>query len=109
MPWLWCAYCDETNHERLGYLTPAEGEPSRRAEVCHRCKGYLKALATVRALPAWGILLEDLTTVALDVAALDRGFRRPECPGYCPEVRITARTGGWWSRSSGGDGRAADP
>src|SRR6266498_3429687 len=69
MPWLWCAFCDETNHEQLGYLTPAEGEPTRRAEVCYRCKCYLKALATVRALPEWGVLLEDLTTVSLDVAA----------------------------------------
>ena len=109
MPWLWCAFCDETNHEQLGYLTPAEGEPTRRAEVCYRCKGYLKALATVRALPEWGVLLEDLTTVSLDVAALDRGYHRPERPGYAPEVRILTGSGGFWSRSLGRGGRAADP
>src|SRR5437899_1241709 len=48
VPWLRCVFCDEANHENLGYLTPEEGEQSRRAEVCYTCKGYLKAQSTVR-------------------------------------------------------------
>jgi FdhE protein len=89
--WLRCPFCDETNHENLGYLAPEEGEPTRKAEVCDRCKGYVKAEATVRPLRPWEVLLEDLTTVALDVAALDRGYHRPERTAYSLEARVVER------------------
>ena len=108
VPWLRCVFCDEANHENLGYLTPEEGEQSRRAEVCYTCKGYLKAQSTVRALPEWGTLLEDLATVPLDVAALERGYQRPQRPGYQLEVRLVLRPERWWSVPLGGRGREAD-
>jgi len=95
IPLLRCVFCDETDHDKLGYLTPEAGEPARKIEVCHGCKGYLKGFTTVRALAPWAILLDDLTTVPLDVAALERGYHRPERPGYVLEVRIDGR-GGWW-------------
>jgi len=94
IPLLRCVFCDETDHEKLGYLTP-DGEQTRRVEVCNTCKGYLKATTTIRPLAAWAILLDDLTTVPLDVAALERGYRRPERPGYALDVRIEDG-GGWW-------------
>ena len=94
IPMLRCAFCDETNHEKLGYLTPEDGEQMRKIEVCHTCKGYLKGLATVRPLAAEAILLDDLKTVPLDVAALERGYRRPERPAYQLESRIAERLGG---------------
>jgi FdhE protein len=91
IPLLRCVFCDETQHDNLGYLTPEAGEQSRKIEVCHTCKGYLKAVTTVRALAPWAILLDDLTTVPLDVAALERGYRRPEQAGYPLQARIAAR------------------
>jgi FdhE protein len=105
IPLLRCVFCDETEHDNLGYLAPEAGEQTRKIEVCHTCKGYLKGFTTVRALAPWAILLDDLTTVPLDVAALERGYRRPERPGYSLECRITERRGwgrlvevggGWW-------------
>ncbi len=99
--WLRCPFCDEQSHEQLGYLAPEEGEATRKVEVCDSCKGYLKAHATVSALPPWAVLLEDLTTVPLDVAALDRGYRRPERPGYALEARVTERRGSFWSAAFG--------
>ena len=98
MPLLRCVFCDETDHERLAYLTP-DGDETRRVEVCNSCKGYVKALTTVRALAPWVILLDDLATVPLDIAALDRGYRRPERPGYALEaevVEVGGGFGGWW-------------
>ncbi len=86
-----CGVCDETDHESLGYLTPEEGEQMRRVEVCGTCKGYLKAVTTVRPLAPWAILLDDLMTVHLDVAALERGYHRPVRPGYALEARIAER------------------
>ena len=88
IPLLRCVYCDETHHDNLGYLTPEAGEQSRKIEVCNTCKGYLKAVTTVRPLAPWAILVDDLTTVPLDIAALERGYRRPERPGYALEARI---------------------
>ena len=108
IPLLRCVFCDETAHDNLGYLTPEAGEQTRKIEVCHTCKGYVKGVTTVRALAAWAILLDDLTTVPLDVAALERGYRRPERPGYLIQSRIVEQPpmrgwrklvevgGGWW-------------
>ena len=86
-----CVFCAETDHENLGYLAPEEEEQMRRVEVCQTCKGYLKGLTTVQPLAPWAILLDDLMTVPLDVAALERGYHRPERPGYALEVRIAER------------------
>ena len=88
LPWLRCPFCAETNHENLGYLAPEEGETARKVEVCDTCKGYVKAEPTVRELPWWGVLLDDVATVVLDVAALDRGYHRPERPGFELDVKV---------------------
>jgi len=96
LPWLRCAFCGETDHEHLGYLAPEEGETSRKVEVCDTCKGYLKAEPTVSALP-WCVVLDDAATVVLDVAALDRGYHRPERPGFGLDVRIVPDRSGFWT------------
>jgi FdhE protein len=93
IPLLRCVFCDETDHERLGYLTP-EGEETHRVEVCNTCKGYVKGLTTVRGLAPWAILLEDLATVPLDIAALERGYARPERRGYELETQVVEDGGG---------------
>lgn len=95
--WLRCPFCDETDHQHLGYLAPEEGETTRKVEVCDNCKGYVKAEPTVRPLAWWGVLLDDADTVPLDVAALDRGYHRPERPGYALDVRIAARRRTFWA------------
>ena len=51
IPHLRCVFCDETDHDKLGYLTPEAGEQTRKIEVCNTCKGYLKAVTTVRPQP----------------------------------------------------------
>ena len=98
IPLLRCVFCDETEHDHLGYLTPEAGEQTRKIEICHTCKGYVKAVTTVRPLAPWALLLDDLTTVPLDVAALERGYHRPPRPGYPLECSIVERgpVGGWW-------------
>ena len=88
LPPLRCVFCGEAGHDQLGYLAPDEAEPVRRVEFCRTCNGYLKALTTMRSLAPWAVLLDDLTTVHLDVVALERGYRRPERPGYPLEVRL---------------------
>jgi len=94
LPLLRCPFCDEMHHDNLGYLAPEESQSTRRVEVCKTCAGYLKVEATVRALPPWAVLLDDLAMLPLDVAALERGYARPARPGYPLEARISERRRG---------------
>ena len=95
IPLLRCVFCDEIQHENLAYLAPEEGEQERKIEVCKTCQGYLKGVTTVRAAASWAILLDDLMTVHLDVAAIERGYQRPARPGHGLEARIEGG-GAWW-------------
>jgi FdhE protein len=88
LPPLRCVFCGEIGHDQLGYLAPDEPEPVRRIEFCRTCNGYLKALTTIRGLAPWDVLLDDLTSVHLDVVALERGHQRPERPGHALEARV---------------------
>lgn len=97
--WLRCPFCNESEHTNLGYLAPEDGETTRKVEVCDSCKGYVKAEPTVKPLAAWEIVLDDLATVPLEVAALDRGYHRPERPGYALNAKVVevgGGSGGWW-------------
>ena len=89
-PWLHCPYCGEMDHQRLGVLLPEQHGMTGQIDTCATCKGYLKTHTTLQALPAYAVALQDLATIALDVAALDRGYTRPERPGYALACRLVA-------------------
>jgi FdhE protein len=78
------------DHKRLGVLLPDPHDAPGQIDTCMTCKGYLKAYTTFQALPAYAVALQDLATIALDVAALDRGYTRPERPGYALACRLVA-------------------
>ena len=88
-----CVYCDNRDHARLGRLVEEEGGERRQVETCAACRGYLKTLATLEAGPASEVILDDLASVELDVAALDQGFARPPGPGCALDVRVEERIG----------------
>jgi FdhE protein len=71
---LWCPYCGSRDHEQLHYLH-AEGEETRyRTVVCDGCRGYVKMVTTLSALPPLHLLVADLATLHLDLAAAERGY-----------------------------------
>jgi FdhE protein len=71
---LWCPYCSNREHERLSFLQ-AEGEETKyRAAVCAECRGYVKTLTTLSALPPLHLLIADAMTLHLDLAAAERGY-----------------------------------
>lgn len=88
-PWLACVYCDEQDHERLGSLVIAGRLEGRTVETCASCHGHLKSHTTLLALAPSELLVADLETVELDLAAWERGFRRPSRPGYAISLRLT--------------------
>lgn len=88
--WLRCTYCGEARHGHLGALAAADGLESRKAETCATCRHYLKSIAALAPLSHMDLLLADLDTVELDLAARERGYGRPAEPGYRVECRVAA-------------------
>lgn len=76
-PRLLCPYCGERDHRQLGYFG-VEGEESRwRAAVCESCRGYVKMVSSLAALSAPALLVANVATLHLDLAAADRGYMAP--------------------------------
>ncbi len=89
--WSWlvllCPYCGNDDHRSLGTLTedlgsgpasPARGAQSKdRVDVCERCHGYVKSIATFNSVPTPRVAAEDAATVHLDIGAREAGYTRP--------------------------------
>ena len=59
-------------------LGTLRSEDSRdRVDVCERCHGYVKAIATFTSVPTPKLAAEDAATVHLDVGAREAGYTRP--------------------------------
>jgi FdhE protein len=86
--WLYCVYCGEREHDRLGSLEPDDRGEMLKVETCATCRGYLKSIASLQGFPAFELLLQDLETVELDLVALDRGYCRPLKSGFALDIQI---------------------
>ena len=91
--WSWlvllCPYCGNDDHRSLGTLIPEDVRPTpaspasgesrskERIDVCERCHGYVKSIATFHSVPTSRVAAEDAATVHLDVGARERGYTRP--------------------------------
>lgn len=74
-----CAWCDTDDAKQVQILTAAELEPWR-VDLCNACGGYIKTLdqrhGGLLALPGVDLFVEDARTLALDLLAQERGYRR---------------------------------
>jgi FdhE protein len=93
--WLRCPFCGEHDHTRLGSLVASEGLEREKIEVCDHCHGYLKTITTFGPIPAEQVVLQDLATVGLDVAAVERGYRPPSPRGPLAVKVVAGRAGLW--------------
>jgi hypothetical protein len=84
-----CPFCGMTEEARLGELLPAEHADARRVDVCRACKGYIKTISTLGPIAPEEIALEDVATMHMDAAALERGFERPAPRGPCVRVVLS--------------------
>lgn len=82
-----CPYCANHGYRSLGTLT-VEGEQRFRIAVCERCKGYLKVCNAFDPAPAELLALEDVVSLHLDVAAIERGYHRPIGTGFRMELGL---------------------
>jgi len=76
-PRLQCPHCDNRDHHQLGYFHVEQEEDKFRVATCEKCQGYVKTASTLGALDGPQLLVLDLETLHLDLAALDRGYRNP--------------------------------
>jgi FdhE protein len=76
-PRLCCPFCGLRDHQRLGYFH-VEGEEARhRAATCDECRGYVKMVTALSALSGPRLLVADVATMHLDLAAAERGYSPP--------------------------------
>jgi FdhE protein len=95
-----CVYCGLSDHDALVALVPEKGRAHGVVEACTRCLGYMKVLTRLQGCAPATVLLDDLATVALDVAARSAGFTRPSGGGFPLDVtvcepRVTRRLFAW--------------
>jgi FdhE protein len=101
---LCCPYCQMIDHDELVSLVPEKVSSGLNAtiEACNRCRGYVKTFTTLQGCPAANVIVEDLGSVELDVAALEHGYSRPVGAGYDLAISVTGKVGsrrlfGWTS------------
>lgn len=85
---LYCPYCDMHDHDELVALVPDKAESNAAIDACNRCRGYVKTLTRLQGCAPDTVMLEDLASVELDVAALEQGYTRPTGAGYALEIRV---------------------
>jgi FdhE protein len=87
-----CPYCALDDHEALVSLVPEAGHSRGVIEACTRCLGYVKTFTRLQGCPPAHVLLDDLASVDLDVAAFTQGYSRPPAAGYPLHVTVTANS-----------------
>jgi FdhE protein len=83
-----CPFCATTDHNELAALVPENGGPGAVIEACTRCLGYVKAFTRLQGCAPGSVMLEDLASVDLDVAALEEGYTRPTGAGYAFDITV---------------------
>jgi formate dehydrogenase accessory protein FdhE len=86
---LLCVFCGERNHQQLGSLSP-DGPHGQIhwVETCATCRGYLKAMTTLRGALPEAVAREDARSIELDLVAAERGYERPAQPPRPVHVRV---------------------
>jgi FdhE protein len=84
-----CPYCRTRTHEDLVTLVPGKSGTNAVIDACSQCLGYVKTFTTLSGCPPGAVMLQDLASVDLDVAALDHGYGRPAGAGYALTISVT--------------------
>jgi FdhE protein len=83
---LWCPYCDTNDHDNFVALVPENANAV--IDGCRHCLGYVKTLTRLQGCPPDTVLVEDLASVELDIAALQHGYQRPSGAGHPLEITV---------------------
>ncbi len=86
---LFCPYCSTTDHNELASLVPEKSGSNSVVDACKHCLGYVKTFTKLQGSPPAQVLLDDLASVDLDLAALEQGYKRPQGIGYSLDLTVT--------------------
>jgi len=86
---LYCPYCAMSDHDELVTLVPEKVGSNAVIDACQRCLGYVKTFTRLQGCSPGAVMLEDLASVDLDVAAIEHGFARSPGPGLALEITVT--------------------
>ena len=84
-----CPYCGVDDHHALVSLVPEGGAPRAVIEGCKPCGGYVKTFTRLQGCAPDVVMLDDLASVHLDVAALEQGYARASGPGYQLDLTVS--------------------
>jgi FdhE protein len=84
-----CPYCAMSDHSGLVSFVPENNDAHAVIDACTRCHGYVKTLTRLQGCPPHTVMLEDLSSAALDIAAIGQGFTRPPGAGYHLGVTVS--------------------
>lgn len=85
---LWCPFCDMHDHHQLVALVAEEAGAHASIDACRRCLGYVKTFTRLQGCAPAAVMIEDLASVELDLAALGEGFARPAGAGAACDVTV---------------------
>ncbi len=88
-----CPFCRVDDHTALVTLVPEHAGLNAVIEGCRSCLGYIKTFTRLQGCAPDAVMLDDLASVHLDVAALEQGYTRAPGSGYPLDVTVTARDG----------------
>jgi FdhE protein len=91
---LYCPYCAMSDHDELVALVPEHGGSNAVGsnaviDACQRCLEYVKTFTRLQGCSPGAVMLEDLASVDLDVAAIEHGFARSAGPGFALGITVT--------------------
>lgn len=83
-----CPYCATSDHDRLMSLVPEGAGNHAMIDACRNCLGYVKAFTRLQGCQPASVMLDDLASVDLDLAAVDKGYARPPGAGFTLDVQV---------------------
>ena len=86
-----CPFCDVSDHTQLTTLVPGKSDAHAVIDACNGCRRYVKVFARLQGCPPAAVMIEDLASVGLDVAALEHGYERSADVGSPVDVTVVER------------------
>jgi FdhE protein len=77
-----------SDHDELVTLVPEKSGSNAVIDACKHCLGYVKTFTRLQGCPPGAVVLEDLASVDLDVAAIEHGFARSRGPGFALGITV---------------------
>jgi FdhE protein len=88
---LYCPYCAMSDHDQLVALVPEKSGSNAVIDACQRCLGYVKTFTRLQGCSPGAVMIDDLASVDLDVAAIEHGFAQPSGPGFALGITATEK------------------